>query len=116
MPFSAKYGVDKLIDAVKHYMKKSRRRLTFQYVLIDGVNDRMKDAHGMQKLLQGISCKVNLIPYNPTVPEFKRPSREHVDQFAQWLMPIQAPVSVRWSKGDDIEAACGQLVGKFVEG
>ena len=115
MPVSAKYDVDKLIDAVKYYMKKSRHRPTFQYVLIDGINDRNKDAHGVRKLLQGIRCKVNLIPYNPTVPAFKRPPREHVDQFAQWLMPIHAPISVRWSKGDDIEAACGQLAGKFVE-
>ncbi|NIA31335.1 MAG: 23S rRNA (adenine(2503)-C(2))-methyltransferase RlmN [Actinobacteria bacterium] len=115
IPVSAKYDVDKLVDAVKYYMKKSRHRPTFQYVLIDGVNDRMRDAHGVRKLLQGIPCKVNLIPYNPTVPAFKRPSREHVDQFARWLMPIHAPISVRWSKGDDIEAACGQLAGKFVK-
>jgi len=115
MPVSAKYDVDKLIDAVKYYMKKSQRRPTFQYVLIAGVNDRRQDAQGVRKLLQGIPCKVNLIPYNPTVANFNRPTRGHVDQFAQWLMPIQAPISVRWSKGDDIEAACGQLAGKFVE-
>ncbi|NOY57961.1 MAG: 23S rRNA (adenine(2503)-C(2))-methyltransferase RlmN, partial [Calditrichaeota bacterium] len=78
IPVSAKYDVDKLIDAVKYYMKKSRHRPTFQYVLIDGINDRMKDAQGVRKLLQGIPCKVNLIPYNPTVSAFKRPSREHV--------------------------------------
>ena len=60
-------------------------------------------------------CKVNLIPYNPTVEDFSRPSEEHVDQFAQWLLPLNAGLSVRWSKGDDANAACGQLAGKKEE-
>jgi 23S rRNA (adenine2503-C2)-methyltransferase len=114
MPISAKYDVDQLMQAVQYYMKKSRRRITFEYVLLAGVNDRKLDADGLYKLLNGLPCKINIIPYNPTIPKFKRPDKEHVDQFSRWLTPIKAPISVRWSKGDDIDAACGQLAGKFV--
>jgi len=114
MPISKKYTAEKLVEAVKYYEKKSRRRPTFEYVIMAGVNDRKKDADGLKKLLHGIPCKVNLIPYNPTVDLFTRPSVEQVKRFAQWLSPIKAPISIRWSKGDDIEAACGQLAGKHV--
>jgi 23S rRNA (adenine2503-C2)-methyltransferase len=114
MPISGKYDIDSLMQAVNYYMKKSRRRITFEYVLLAGVNDRKRDAEGLRKLLYGIPCKVNVIPYNPTMQFYSRPGPKTVDLFASWLVPLKVPISVRWSKGDDIEAACGQLAGKYI--
>ena len=115
MPISRKYSVEKLVEAVKYYIQKSGCRPTFEYVIMAGVNDRKQDADALRKLIRGLECKVNLIPYNPTVSEFERPRAESVDQFARWLFPIQTPVSVRWSKGVDIDAACGQLAGEYMD-
>lgn len=113
MPISAKYDINQLMEAVRYYMKRSRRRITFEYVLLAGVNDSRKDARGLVELLKEIPCKVNLIPYNPTIKTFNRPAEEDVNRFVEWLGDLKAPVSVRWSKGDDIDAACGQLAGQM---
>jgi len=107
--------VDKLLKAVKYYAQKSRKVPTFEYVLLAGVNDTTEHAMALKKIVKSMPCKVNLIPYNPTVETYARPSKEHVDQFAQWLLPLNAGLSVRWSKGDDANAACGQLAGKKEE-
>ena len=112
MPISGKYSLDKLMEAIRYYVRKSRRRPTFEYVLLADINDRRQDALQLKKLVQDIPCKINLIPYNPTVETFRSPATEHIERFAEWLRPIKAPISVRWSKGADIEAACGQLAGK----
>jgi 23S rRNA (adenine2503-C2)-methyltransferase len=112
VPISAKYTVEKLMEAVRYYIKKSGRRPTFEYVLLSGINDTRRDAEALKKMVRNMPCKINLIPYNPVVETFQRPDAERVDRFAQWLLPLRAPVSVRWSKGVDIDAACGQLAGK----
>jgi 23S rRNA (adenine2503-C2)-methyltransferase len=115
MPIGRKWDVDKLLEAVRYYAKKSRKIPTFEYVLLAGVNDTKEHALALKKIVKSMPCKVNLIPYNPTVEAYERPSKEHVDQFAQWLLPLNAGLSVRWSKGDDANAACGQLAGKREE-
>jgi 23S rRNA (adenine2503-C2)-methyltransferase len=110
LPVAKVHGLSDLMAAVRYYSQKARQRLTFEYVLLAGVNDAESDARALRLLLHGIPCKVNLIPYNAAIPSFQAPSAEKVDQFARWLLPLKAPVSVRWSKGSDIQAACGQLV------
>jgi len=67
----------------------------------------------LKRLLLKIPCKINIIPYNSSIPGFNRPNPEKVNRFIEWLLPLHAPVSVRWSKGDDINAACGQLAGQY---
>lgn len=115
MPIARKWTLDLLLDAVRYYGKKSRKIPTFEYVLLAGVNDSRAHAAALKKIVKSMPCKVNLIPYNPTVEKFSRPDKAHVDQFAQWLLPLNAGLSVRWSKGDDSNAACGQLAGKKSE-
>ena len=115
MPIARRWDVHALLDAVKYYAKKSRKIPTLEYVLLAGVNDSKEHATALKKIVKSMPCKVNLIPYNPTVETFSRPPEEHVDRFAQWLLPLNAGLSVRWSKGDDANAACGQLAGKKEE-
>jgi 23S rRNA (adenine2503-C2)-methyltransferase len=90
---------------------KKRSRITFEYVLLAGVNDSIDDARRLARLLGGIKGKVNLIPLNaaPGIP-FERPSDERIDAFARTLAERDVVVSVRKSRGRDIRAACGQLI------
>ncbi len=110
MPINKKHPLKKLLDAVKYFIKKTKSGVTFEYVLIDDVNDSEKDAQELSKLVRGIRCKINLIPYNP-VPDlpFQRPSEEKVLAFRDYLYPRCPAVTLRLSKGEDILAACGQL-------
>ena len=112
MPVAKKWDIHTLMAAVQVYARKSRQRPTFEYVMIDGVNMSGNHAAALKKLLKDIPCKVNLIPYNSTHSDFKRPGNIAIRQFAERLAPLSAPVSVRWSKGDDMNAACGQLAGQ----
>ena len=112
VPIARRYPLPELVDAVKYYAKKARRRPTFEYVLLAGFNDGEEDAAALRRLAGELPCKINLIPYNPAIPGFNRPNDEEVARFAAWLTPLHAPVSIRWSKGTDIDAACGQLAGK----
>ena len=111
VPINKKYGVADIIDACKRFPLKRRSRITFEYVLLAGVNDSPDDAHRLATLLYGVKSKVNLIPLNaaPGIP-FERPSDQTIDQFAQILAAHHLTVSVRKSRGRDIRAACGQLI------
>jgi 23S rRNA (adenine2503-C2)-methyltransferase len=111
VPLNRKYGVQEVIDACKRFPLKKRSRITFEYVLLSGVNDRPEDARRLARLLQGVKAKVNLIPLNAAagIP-FERPSDEAVDQFARIVAEHDVTVSVRKSRGRDIRAACGQLI------
>ncbi|MBN1482861.1 23S rRNA (adenine(2503)-C(2))-methyltransferase RlmN [candidate division KSB1 bacterium] len=115
MPISRRWDVNNVLAAVKYYAKKSRKIPTLEYVLLDGLNDTKEHATALKKIVKSMPCKVNLIPYNPTGDNFSRPGAAQVNQFAQWLLPLNAGLSVRWSKGDDSNAACGQLAGKKQE-
>jgi 23S rRNA (adenine2503-C2)-methyltransferase len=110
MPINKKHPLPALIEAVKHYTKKTKRRVTFEYVLIKDFNDSQKDALELSKLVRGIPCKINLIPYNsiPDLP-FEKPSEEKIIAFKEYLFPRCPTVTLRKSKGEDIQAACGQL-------
>jgi 23S rRNA (adenine2503-C2)-methyltransferase len=111
VPINRKYGVSDIIDACKRFPLKRRSRITFEYVLLAGVNDRPEDARRLAKLLAGVKSKVNLIPLNAAagIP-FERPSDEAIDRFAKILADHGLTVSVRKSRGRDIRAACGQLI------
>ena len=111
VPLNRKYGVADIIEACRRFPLKRRNRITFEYVLLAGVNDRPEDARQLARLLAGVKSKVNLIPLNtaPGIP-FERPSDETVDRFAQILADRHLTVSVRKSRGRDIRAACGQLI------
>jgi 23S rRNA (adenine2503-C2)-methyltransferase len=110
MPVNKKHPLEKLMAAVKQFTDKTGRGVTFEYVLMEGINDSEKDALALSKLVRGIPCKINLIPYNaiPDLP-FKRPSEEKVVAFRDFLYPRCPAVTLRISKGEDILAACGQL-------
>ena len=111
VPLNKKYGVSEIIAACKRFPLQKRRRITFEYVLLAGVNDSVQDARLLAKLLARVRSKVNLIPLNaaPGIP-FERPSDEAVDRFAKILADSGLLVSVRKSRGRDIRAACGQLI------
>ena len=111
VPPSKKYGLHAVIDACKRFPVRKRSRITFEYVLLDGVNDTPADARRLVKLLDGVKAKVNLIPLNaaPGIP-FERPSDDRVNAFARILADRNVTVSVRKSRGRDIRAACGQLI------
>ena len=111
VPINRKYSLEDLIDACKRIPLKRRDRITFEYVLLDGVNDTPEDARRLVRLLAQIKGKVNLIPLNaaPGIP-FERPPDARVDRFAAILAEHGLTVSVRKSRGRDIRAACGQLI------
>jgi len=111
VPLNRKYGVADIIAACKRFPLKRRSRITFEYVMLAGVNDSPDDARRLAKLLAGVKSKVNLIPLNAAagIP-FERPSDATVNQFAQVLADHHLTVSVRKSRGRDIRAACGQLI------
>ncbi|HPG41071.1 MAG TPA: 23S rRNA (adenine(2503)-C(2))-methyltransferase RlmN [bacterium] len=113
MPVAKKWHLQDLFKAITYYAAGAKQLVTFEYVLFAGLNDSQKHAHELRKLLGKIPCKLNIIPYNTCIAGFNRPDADKVDQFVKWLLPLASgPVSVRWSKGDDIDAACGQLAGQ----
>jgi 23S rRNA (adenine2503-C2)-methyltransferase len=111
VPVNRKYDLEALIEACKRFPVKRRSRITFEYVLLKGVNDTPEDARRLVKLLDGIKGKINLLPLNaaPGIP-FERPDDGRVDAFAKILADKGLTVSVRKSRGRDIRAACGQLI------
>jgi 23S rRNA (adenine2503-C2)-methyltransferase len=111
VPINKKYGVAEIIAACKRFPVRKRGRITFEYVMLAGVNDSAEDARRLARLLAGVKAKVNLIPLNAAagIP-FDRPADATVDQFARLLAERDITVSVRKSRGRDIRAACGQLI------
>jgi 23S rRNA (adenine2503-C2)-methyltransferase len=111
VPPNRKYPLAEILETCRRFPLKKRNRITFEYVMLKGVNDTAEDARRLARLLTGIKAKVNLIPLNPAagIP-YERPSDATVDRFAQILADRHMTVSVRKSRGQDIRAACGQLI------
>ena len=111
VPPNKKYPLAQILDVCRRFPLKKRARITFEYVMLAGVNDTPEDARRLARLLSGIKAKVNLIPLNPApgIP-YERPSDDRIDRFAQILADRYITVSVRKSRGLDIRAACGQLI------
>jgi 23S rRNA (adenine2503-C2)-methyltransferase len=114
MPVNHRYPLKKVLTLCKNFPLRPRTRITFEYVMVEGVNDFPQDAKKLLSLLKGIPSKVNLIPLNeaPEIP-FKKPSEEKVKRFQEILMKGGLTAIVRTSKGTEISAACGQLQGKW---
>lgn len=110
MPVNKKYPLKVLLDACRRFPLEPRRMITFEYVMLDGINDSPEDAKRLVRILKGIRCKINLIPFNSYEgAEFKRPGDEKVINFQKILLDNNFTVLIRKSKGQDIRAACGQL-------
>ena len=110
MPVALKYGLDELMEACAYYFEKTGRRITFEYSLVKGVNDRLQDADELAALIKGQNCHVNLIPVNPIAErDFVESDRESVYAFKNKLEKYQINVTIRREMGRDIDGACGQL-------
>jgi len=114
MPINRKYPLEKLLDACAGYHLMPRRKITFEYILIEGVNDSIKDAKRLVKLLKPIRAKINLIPFNMFEgSEFNRPEESVILRFKEILNKNNYTAIIRHSKGQDISAACGQLRANY---
>ena len=114
MPINKKWSINDLIKSGKEYSNQKKRLIMFEYVLLKGINDSEEDALELARLLQGIPCKINLIPYNEIEGKYQRPDETTITKFSEILHNYRDEyrVLVRWSKGQDIAAGCGQLAGQ----
>ncbi len=116
MPIAKRYSIKELMEACRYYENKTSRRITFEYTLIQGVNDGDKEVIELNKILKGINGHINLIPLNPILEYNKdRPTRENVEKFQSMLKKYNIPVTIRREKGNDISASCGQLRRSYSE-
>ena len=110
VPINDRWPVDELIAAVRRYIAKTNRRVSFEYALMTGVNSSDEHARELAGKLRGLLCHVNVIPYNPTPgAPYERPTKEGVERFVAVLTEAGIPATIRYSRGVDIAAACGQL-------
>ena len=109
IPINKKWPIEDILTAIKKYNYKKYRPIMFEYVLMEDINDSEQNAIELSKLLKNINCKINIIPYNETEGHYRRSNK--IDIFVNQLKKINSNyrVLIRWSKGQDIEAACGQL-------
>jgi 23S rRNA (adenine2503-C2)-methyltransferase len=114
MPINRRYPLRELLEACKRFPLPSRRMITFEYVMIRGVNDRLEDAKRLVRLISSIPSKVNLIPFNEHEGcSLQSPTQEAIDEFHSFLLGKHITVITRSSRGADISAACGQLKGRL---
>jgi 23S rRNA (adenine2503-C2)-methyltransferase len=113
MPINKKWNIAALLGAIRAFPLERRRRVTFEYVLLAGVNDTPDDAARLCALLEGMPCKVNLIPWNPhPLAPYRRPAPEAIERFQNEVKRLGLPAYLRTPRGDDIDAACGQLAAR----
>ena len=117
MPIGNKYKIEEILDACYYYIEKTNRRVTFEYTVINGVNDRKKDLEELSRILKGLLCHVNLIPLNP-IEEFNKTkaSGNTIKEFKDGLNQNGIATTIRREMGSDINAACGQLRRKYIKG
>ena len=121
MPINKKYSVAENLEAVKYYAKQTDTRITFEYLMLRDINDRSDDLNALIKLCKSLSCKINIIPFNsishmnPTgfAKELEPSQKFRIDEFVKTLRENDIVVMIRYTQGDDIAAACGQLAYKF---
>ncbi len=107
-------NISEVIKACWEYFQATKRRITFEYVLLKGINDKVEQAIELSRLLKGLPCHVNLIPYNHAVGDFERPSKAVINRFRQTLIRQGIPATVRRERGTKIQGACGQLRRLFL--
>lgn len=119
VPLNNKYPIAQLLDACSRFVEgkpKGRDLVTFEYILLEGVNDSIKQAHELARLLRRVPAKINLIPFNPFPGSpYNRPRQQRIDQFRDVLSKAGYVTITRKPRGDDIDAACGQLAGKVLD-
>ncbi|HDJ1439337.1 TPA: bifunctional tRNA (adenosine(37)-C2)-methyltransferase TrmG/ribosomal RNA large subunit methyltransferase RlmN [Serratia rubidaea] len=119
VPINRKYNIEAFLAGVRRYLAKSNAnqgRVTVEYVMLDHVNDSTDDAHQLAEVLKDTPCKINLIPWNPFPgAPYGRSSNSRVDRFSKVLMEYGFTTIVRKTRGDDIDAACGQLAGEVID-
>jgi 23S rRNA (adenine2503-C2)-methyltransferase len=121
MPITRKYSITENLEAVRYYSKQTGTRITFEYVMLKDINDREDDFHALVRLCKSLPCKLNVIPFNsishmfPTgiASELRPSSKIRIDEFVRRLREKDITVTVRYTQGDDIAAACGQLAYKL---
>jgi 23S rRNA (adenine2503-C2)-methyltransferase len=116
VPINKKYPIDDLLNACKNYLTvhEDKRYVTIEYILIDGINDSMSHARNLSKILSGLACKINLIPFNPFDGcDYKRSNNSNIEAFKKHLFDKGYITTLRITRGDDIDGACGQLVGNL---
>ena len=116
VPINKKYPIKELMKSCKKYLSDygGKRSITIEYILIDGINDSADFAKKLARLLSDISCKINLIPFNPfDGSSYKRSTKKSIDQFKSILINKGFITTLRITRGDAIDGACGQLVGKL---
>ena len=117
MPVNKAYPIEKLIEAVKNYIKKTNRRVTFEYIMLKDINDKTENALELSHLLKGINCYVNLIPYNEISHiKYKKSTKEQIMKFYDTLKKNNINVTIRKEFGSKVSAACGQLRSNYEEG
>jgi len=114
VPINQKYPLQPLLAACRRYLERAPRDfITFEYVMLEGVNDTVKQAHELVKLVRDVPCKFNLIPFNPfPQTRYRRSSPDTIQRFRDVLMQADIVTTTRKTRGDDIAAACGQLAGQ----
>jgi 23S rRNA (adenine2503-C2)-methyltransferase len=114
VPLNKKYPIQELLEACRRYCADSpRSRVTFEYVMLEGINDSIEHAHELVRILSDVPSKVNLIPFNPfPQTQYRRSSKEAIDRFREVLIAAGLTTITRKTRGDDIDAACGQLAGR----
>ena len=117
MPVANKYALPKVLEACDHYFEKTGRRVTFEYSLVKGVNDREEDIRGLTGILRHRNCHLNLIPVNPVRErDYQRPTSENALEFKNKLEKNGINVTIRRERGSDIDGACGQLRRRYAAG
>jgi len=113
MPINKVYKINDILDAVRYYQEKTNRKVTFEYILLDNINDTKKCAYELANLLEGINCNVNLIPYNETSNiSYKKSKKVTINEFYDILKKSKINVTIRREFGSNVSAACGQLRSK----
>jgi 23S rRNA (adenine2503-C2)-methyltransferase len=120
MPLNKKYPITEIVKASKYYNERTREQITYEYVLLKGLNDSSRDAQELIKFLDGIDYKINLIPYNDAgtfyetvqAKKMEKPDKERVFAFQKVLTTAGIKAFIRKERGADILAACGQLAGR----
>ena len=113
MPFSIKFSLEDIKDSLLYWYSKTKRKITFEYIIWKGINDSIDDVNALVSYCKSIPSKVNLIEYNPIGDEnFKSASQNNINLYKDLLEKNKITVTVRRSRGKDIDAACGQLANK----
>ncbi len=114
MPVAKAYTINDIMDALDYYYSRKHLRVTFEYVLFKNFNDSEEDAEALGAIASRVPSKINIIPYNQVEGfPYESPDEDDVNRFAEYLYPIAPAVTIRWSRGRDVHAACGQLRGMY---